>query len=496
MWSPDGHFVYFDERTTVRRVPRDGDAAQTVCELPPGPPWMGLLQSGAGLVMYTRAGSYQVPAPGGTARKLDSVAYRWAQALPDGHILEVDYDHEIHRYRAVATSLENPSDRQVLAETNSRALYAPPAAGERSGHLLYVRGGSLIAHPFDAAKLRITGEPLAVAADVFSFAPTGSAAFSVSSNGVLVYRNVGPPLQLKWFDRSGREVSKVGEAARFLGQFRLSPDRSKVCMPIYDAEKGGIDLWIHDFSLGSRRKLTNAPGVSNPGVWSPDGNRMVFARAQGETPKLYWTSTGQSPKEEALTPAYFQIPTDWSRNSRYIAYQTGGGVSEPESSIVLLDVANRHRLVPLLKSAARTMGAVFSPDGMSVAYLSDETGRPEVYLQPFESGNEPRVKGDRLQISRDGASVIRWRPDGRELFYINADNWLISIPVSRNGRVGFGQPQRLFRAQAPPRNLNGAGPDWGFDVSLDGNRILMIDGRDSSPVPVVVMQNWQRTLRR
>lgn len=494
VWSPDSRFLYFDEHTTVRRVSRDGDAVQTICELPPGPPWMGLLQSGDRLVMYTRGGSYEVPAPGGTARRLDDVASRWPQALPDGRILRVDYDRQIQRYRAVATSPKNHTNRQMLAETESRAVYTPPSAGERKAHLLYVRGGSLIAHPLDVQNLRTTGEPLAIATNVFSFAPTGAAAFSVSSNGVLAYRNVWPPLQMKWYDRTGQEVGKVGEPATFFGQFRLSPDRTKLAVPIYDVEKGGIDLWIHDFHTSSRRKLTNVPGVSNPGIWSPDGDRIVFARAQGETPKLYWTSTGQPAKEEALTPSYFQIPTDWSLDGRYIAYQTGGGAGEPESNVFLMDLTNQRRLVPLLRSGFRAMGASFSPDGTRLTFLSDETGRAEVYAQIFDSGQEPRLKGERLQLSQDGASVIRWRPDGKELLYLNGEGWLISIPVSKNGR--FGKPQRLFQAKNPARNLNGAGPDLGFDVSQDGRRLLMIDGRDFRPPPLVIMQNWQQSLRR
>ena len=142
------------------------------------------------------------------------------------------------------------------------------------------------------------------------------------------------------------------------------------------------------------------------------------------------------------------------------------------------------------------MGAVLSPDGAWLAFLSDETGRAEVYIQAFETGPEPRLKGGKVQVSRDGGSVIRWRPDGKELFYLNSEDWLVSVPISIKGRFTLGQPQPLFRAETPPRNLGGSGPDWGFDVSSDGARFLMMDGSDWGPVPLVVMQNWQQALHR
>jgi Tol biopolymer transport system component len=122
-------------------------------------------------------------------------------------------------------------------------------------------------------------------------------------------------------------------------------------------------------------------------------------------------------------PGLFQIPTDWSADGRFIAYQTSGGVAEPGADILLLDLAHGNRPVPLLQSAAQELAAVFSPDTSSIAFLSNETGRPEVYAQEFLAEPRPHLYGERRRISNDGARLTRWRPDGKELFYINRDNY-------------------------------------------------------------------------
>jgi hypothetical protein len=160
VWSPDSRFVYFDERTTVRRVSTDGGVAQTICELPPGPPWMGLLQRADGLVLYTRGGSYRVPAAGGSPHPIDAAPYSWVETISEDRILQVQYDRRIHRDKAIVENLTGSKEKQVVVESDSRVQYAPPAAGERTGHLLYVRAGSLIAHPFDAGTMQPAGEPI------------------------------------------------------------------------------------------------------------------------------------------------------------------------------------------------------------------------------------------------------------------------------------------------------------------------------------------------
>jgi hypothetical protein len=172
-------------------------------------------------------------------------------------------------------------------------------------------------------------------------------------------------------------------------------------------------------------------------------------------------------------------------------------VAEPGADIFLLDLAHGNRPVPLLQSAAQELAAVFSPDTSSIAFLSNETGRPEVYAQEFLAEPQPHLYGKRRRISNDGAILTRWRPDGKELFYINRDNYVMAVAVNRrNAGLDFAQPQKLFRLETTPRYLSGAASETGFDVSADGARFLIADARLVRIPPLVVVENWQNLLTK
>jgi Tol biopolymer transport system component len=227
-------------------------------------------------------------------------------------------------------------------------------------------------------------------------------------------------------------------------------------------------------------------------VWSPDGSRLAFGRAAGSTPKLYARPADREGANVALPQALFQLPTDWSRDGRFILYQTTGGAGEPGADVVAVDLNGSGELVPILNSEAQEIDAVFSPDRSLIAFVSDETGRPEVYVQQFSSDPQPHVTGRKRQVSRGGASVVRWRGDGRELYYIDSDNWITATAVDRTGLTGT--TQRLFVVNFPPRHLTAAGPAVGFDVTSDGKRFVVPDTKDLRPSPFIIVQNWTALL--
>jgi Tol biopolymer transport system component len=338
----------------------------------------------------------------------------------------------------------------------------------------------------------VSGEPWVVAERIFNMAPSAAAAFSASENGVLAYRNGPPALPLRWFDRTGRETASVAAPAPYLGLFRVSRDGKFLAAPIYDVERGGMDIWLQDLSGDqSKRKLSQGFATRSSPVWSPGGDRVAYLRAEGGVPQLYWSRADSAASEEALPGGFFQVPTDWSRDGRLIAFQTGGGAGEPESDISVVDLTHDRRIFPLMHTPAREIGAAFCPDTSCMAFLSDETGRMELYLQDLYTGPEPRLTGNRRQLSADGALAVRWRADGKELFYLNAENWLVAIPLTHAHAPGA--PRRLFQTTTPMRNLSVGGPDWGFDVSPDGQRFLIADGRGIHPAPIIVVENWNLT---
>jgi hypothetical protein len=200
--------------------------------------------------------------------------------------------------------------------------------------------------------------------------------------------------------------------------------------------------------------------------------------------------------DELLAPAPFQAPSDWSRDGRFIAYQTSGSVGAPGADVYVADLAQGRRLVPLARSPAQELGARFSPDATWLAFLSDESGHMEAYIQPFQAMPAPALQGKPRQVSTNGATILRWRPDGKELFYISPDNWLMAVSLIGRSPREFGYARRLFRLEMPPRNLTASGFEPGFDVSADGQRFLIADPRPIRSAPFVVVQNWHGLLDR
>lgn len=208
--------------------------------------------------------------------------------------------------------------------------------------------------------------------------------------------------------------------------------------------------------------------------------------------------TAEGGKEQAvlkeLSPiqeptAQIQLPTDWSPGGRFIAFDTSLG--EEEREVWLADTA-RGNIVPLLRSEFAQWGAVFSPDGKRLAFVSQQSGRPEVYVQEFDSVPSPRLAGERRQVSSGGAWLVRWRPDGRELFYVCTDNWLYAATVKP--LLQFGEPKRLF--QIAGTSQYGTTSEFQFDVTKDGQRFIMSTTGSVAPPAFTVIENWQDKFRR
>ena len=336
-----------------------------------------------------------------------------------------------------------------------------------------------------------------VARKVYTFFNTGAADFTVSQTGTLAYLKYVGRSQLAWLNRKGeliKTVGPVGVNLKYAG--RLSPMGSKIATSILNSVSGIPEIWIIDTVTDAARRMFAGPSLSVFPVWSPDSQKLAYGRGvPGSGPRLFLRGIGDNEKEEALPADFFQIPTDWSRDGRFIAFTNAGFVqveNEYNGDIRLVDLARGRRVVPLLSTPFHEASPALSPDGRWLAFTSNESGRTEVYLQAFRSGDYPKVIGERFLVSRHGAVCLRWKRDGKELFYVGSDGRLITLRLNLSHRPSIGAPVAMFDISLEARGAVHA--PLGFDVSADGSRFLVPISSSSERSEIVIMQNWEAGL--
>lgn len=315
--------------------------------------------------------------------------------------------------------------------------YAPPSLTLEVGHLLFLRDGTLMAQPLDAKRFELIGEPFPVAEHVGSYLSLGL--FSVSANGVLVYRSgVDRGAPLAWFDRTGRPQESVTSPGLFNGGLALSPDRKRMAVTQTD-QIAGNDIWIFDLARRVPTRFTFDPANDTLPIWSPDGRRIAFSSNRRGVFDIYQKDVSGSANEELLLKSNLpKRPLDWSPDGQYLLYEVGD-VKTGRDLWVL--TAGDRKPFPYLNTPFNERQGQFSPGPASgprwIAYTSDESGQSQIYVQSFPAG------AGKFQISAGGGNQPRWRRDGKELFYIAADGKLMAVEVKTAPTFEAGA-RRLF----------------------------------------------------
>jgi Tol biopolymer transport system component len=482
-WSPDSRTIGFFADGKLKKIDAAGGAPQILCD---APRWgTAATWNRDGKILFsTIADIYLVSAEGGQpslVSKADETRKEifWPSFLPDGkHFLFLGGD--LSRRDLYVGSLDS-SETQLLVKDASRAAYAPP------GYLLYVRDGTLLAHPFDAGARRVTGEPAVIAEGLWFFKPTGSADYSVSENGVLTYRAGTSVSRLSWFDRRGAEIGSVGDPKDYASP-RISPDGQSVAVNVQDRRTGTTDVWIFNLARSQSARVTFDPGLENIPIWSSDGRQIVSANAVDGPPHLYQTTIDETRSGEALVgvSGWVQTPYDSSADGHFVLYGDGDAKTGEDLMILPLEADRKPR--PFLRTQFNEVQARFSPDGRWVAYVSDESGRFEVYVRSFAQSGQPVKR----QISASGGTNPAWRRDGKELFYVAPGKNLMTVPVQTG--VGFetGTPFLLFRMAARTGPLGDE-----YDSTGDGQRFLVNTNiTEANSLPLTTVINWTRDLKR
>jgi eukaryotic-like serine/threonine-protein kinase len=489
-WSPDSHFVAFFAGNKLKKINVEGGTPEALCNIIAG---RGGAWSTSGIIVFggqpNRALS-QVSSQGGPvtdATTFDpaqgAVLNYWPQFLPDGrHFLYFQRSTNRAFQGIYVKSLDSPAATLVL-QTDVRGIYT-------QGHLLFLRDGLLFAQAFDVQALRVSGEPVRIADHIGYFtASFGYASMEASSNGVLVY---GPALltsnRLRWFNRDGTS-SILGPQGVFSSP-QLSPDQTTIALSVRDAQTSTSDIWTYDVARGIPSRVTFDPSNDWFPTWMPDSARLLFGSTRSGSTKIFQIDTkdGSADRQvNTVVEGYGTYPDDVSRDGRFALFH----VSTPtgyDIGTVDLDSGDK-KSIPFLNTTFNEVQGHFSPDGRRVAYASDESGRFEVYVRAFPSAAE------RKQISIEGGMEPEWRGDGKELFYLSADQRIMAVPITTDGtNLIAGAPHPLFSVDV----VEPSAPfPVSYAVSADGQRFAVNSFvNEPNRQTLTVLLNWADAVRK
>jgi eukaryotic-like serine/threonine-protein kinase len=504
-WSPDGRFIAFFAGDQLKRIAIDGGPPLVLSDAPAG---RGGSWSRDNVIVFDRAmgsGLFRVPSAGGAVTAVTMLvdgedAHRWPHFLPDGRrffytAITGSCCPAARPGTIKVGSLDQAEPVETLLQADSSATYA-------AGRLLFARDETLMAQGFDPEARQLVGDAVPVIEQV-SMEGSRYVSASLSEQGTLVYAHSSAttPYRLTWFNRAGEATGTLGEA-QLGANHALSPDERQVALALRTGSPGNLDIWTIETARNLRNRVTSDVQPEGSPVWSPDGTRIVFGGGgsridRPEKAVLFQAlSNGTAPTQVLLeaegTPSRpcgplqcTLTPTDWSSDGRFLLYNFSGSFPAT-TDIWALPLSGDGKPFPVVQTEFNESLGVFSPDGRWIAYMTDETGQPDIYVQPFLRA------GAKYRISPNGGRNPHWRADGRELFYLDADGAMTAVPVDGTSEsFEAGLPTTLFRAGTVSLNQM-------YSVTRDGQRFL-VNARPQNAVtatPLTVIVNWASTLQK
>ena len=482
-WSPDSQTIGFFADGKMKRLEASGGGLQVLADapVPRGGTW-----NQDGLILFApgaAGGLYRVSASGGTVEQVTTLdpkknedSHRWPCFLPDGkHFVFLVRSGLTTGAAQIYGSSLGAKDKSLIADSGGRPGCAQP------GYLQFVRGSNLMAQKFDQKSLQLSGDPTPVV-EQLGRDYTFSAAYTVSRNGIMVAHNGGVSTSvLTWYDRTGKAGAVLGTDN--YNVIRFSPDGKTLSASIYD-NSGGEDIWLLDLARGVRTRFTFGPALSDDPVWSPDGKMIVFDSNRTGSYAIYQKPSNGTQKEELVyaDPA-IKFTTSWSPNGKFVLMDHIGVDAQGRTSIWVLPMFGDRKAYPLISNDFNNTFSQFSPDGHWVAYDSNESGRDEIYAVAFPNPTA------RFQISTSGGANAQWRPDGKELFYTDADNKIMAVDIASHGdALQIGTPHALWQ----PR-LQAVNPPY---ATPDGKRFLANELPLQSTSHLSLTLNWDAELKK
>ncbi len=491
-WSPDGRSVGFFADKKLKRIDVANASVTVLCDAPAG---RGGTWSRGGVILFApsnQTGLSTVTATGGTPTPITTLGTeigtdRVPFFLPDGkHALFVRSSLQFTAPGTVSVLDISSKKIEKLFDSDSEAQYAEP------GYLLFSRDGNLLAQSFNASSMKLSGEPIVVAQHIAFNAVRRAAQFAVSKSGLLLYAlDKGISIkQLTSFNLDdGTELAKIGEPNRFLS-FRLSPDDHRAVAAIADGKSSSIasdkSVWIYDLARASTLRLTFSSGAYEFPVWSGDGQSVFYVDGRPPMPIMRKSANGNSEATQVFADGMHHQINATSPDGQSLAFSTQ---IPRDFRIDILPLAADSKPSTFLAQDSNARGASFSPDGKWLSYLSDQTGRYELYVVPYPG------HGGKWQVSKDGVIEGGWLKAPNKLAYLGNDSKLYIVDVSIKGAdFDIVRTRNVFGGRTlPATSLSLTVQDL---ITGDAKRIILPKTiKDDAPNSLTLITNWAADLK-
>ncbi len=492
-WAPDGRAIGFFADGKLKRIDLGDDGPQVLADAPSG---RGGAWNADGVIIFAPAVDATIMRvdSGGTRVAVTGLApgqrsHRWPQFLPDGrHFLYFAFGGGAPTDTpGVYMGTLDSSEQTLVLPTDTAAMYAPPAA------LLWVSNGVLVAQRFNPATGVVSDKPMTVARTVGVDDRLFRGAFAVSATGVLAHRTgQGERRQLAWIDRSGNTRGTV-----------VPPDEDGLSSPELESDgrriavgrtvDGNHDVWLID--AGGPRRFTVNASIDGAPLWSPDGSRVVFASMRNGLFDLFErAASGAGDERPLLVTGEQKTPLDWSSDGRFLLYATQHPKTGADLWALPLPGGTPFPVVP--QTPFDEIAGQFSPDGKWLAYQSNESNPAQIYIRPFQGPGGPW----QVSTAPAGGSQPRWRPDGKELFYVSADARLMAVPIAVGldpQTLQIGTPVPLFKTRlAGGGGIPGGSQSKAQYAVASSDRFLMNLGVEATASPITIVLNWDAALKK
>ena len=494
-WSPDSKNIAYFDKGKLMKISLDAGTSLPVCDISTG---RGGSWSKNGTIIFSpdaTGGIFKVPSSGGQPEEIikpdtsnKNQSLRWEYFLPDG-------DHFLYSIENSSTGSSAPDAVYLssLSDTSSKKLISASSNCQyANGFLLFVRQGILLAQKFDPDKLEIEGEAMPLAENIQYYDLRIVGTFAASQNGKLVYLNESQTnVSTVILDKNGKEIKKLLDQ-KPMYYIDFSQDGNKVAYDVYDQNEKNIDVWTYDLTRNVSTRLTFSKGPDFVPIFSKDGKNIIYTSStSGGINNSYIKNSDGSGEAKLLYK--FNFPSaalDVSPDGNYIAYMSQNSTGNSSAwDIVFLNQKDGEKIVPLLTQNYNEQFPQFSPDMKWIAYQSDESGKYQVYIIPFNPENPNSVTGGKWQISVDGGTTPKWMNNGRAVYYFTPDNKILGVDINEKGStISPGKPYLVF----DPGNINITRL---YNINNKGTEIIATvpNGQKINSV-LTLVANWHKRL--